>query len=156
MPDANVVADSLVVDPSNPLLADKLPIGHKTIHVVVTNDVNELLNEEFTFLPIGIAPLGRSLKIKGKAILWYVMTSMRMLMLTSPDFQLVRSKDRVTFPWAGKSLKIILAMGSRLNAYLAKNLRSLRMLEFRSTLVGIVAANLWRLMVWTTQRALMT
>jgi len=50
--------------------------------------------------------------------------------------------ESVTFPWTGIRLKIILAMKSRLNAYWAKNLRSLRMLESRSTPVGMAADSL--------------
>ena len=77
----------------------------------------------------------------------------RILMLTSPNFQLVRSRLRTSPVLTGRSANITLAMRSRLRAYPARNLCRRRRLESRSTLVGIADAILWRLTVCTTQMA---
>lgn len=67
LPDTDVVADSLAVEPPGPLLADKLPVSHKTVYAVVPEEINELLNKEFPFFPIGIAPLRQEFENQGKS-----------------------------------------------------------------------------------------
>jgi len=93
----------------------------KTINTLMPKESDESLDDGFALLPIGVAAFGQ---------------------------KSVRSMESVTFPWTGIRLKIILAMRSRLNAYWAKNLR-LRMLESRSTPVGMAADNLFG-RIWLT------
>ena len=56
LPYAYIIAYTLVVEPSNPFLPYKFPVGYKAVYAVSSEEVNELLNKRFTFLPIGIAP----------------------------------------------------------------------------------------------------
>lgn len=55
LPDTDIVSNPVVVKPSNPLLADKLSVGHKAVHAVMSKKSDEPLHEFLAFLPIGIA-----------------------------------------------------------------------------------------------------
>lgn len=57
LPDTDVVADPLAVEPSDPFLADKLPVGNQTVYAVIPEEIHKLLNKKFAFLPIGVATL---------------------------------------------------------------------------------------------------
>lgn len=56
LPDTDVVPDVSVVQPSDPFLSDKLPVGDQAINAVLSEKANEPLHDFPAFLPIGIAP----------------------------------------------------------------------------------------------------
>ena len=66
LPYTDVVADSLVVEPSDPFLADKFSVGNQTVYTIVSEEVNELLDEGFALLPIGVSSLGHKLENQRK------------------------------------------------------------------------------------------
>ena len=55
LPDTDVIPDASVVEPSDPFLSDKLPVGHQAIDTVLSEKANEPLHDFPAFLPIGIA-----------------------------------------------------------------------------------------------------
>lgn len=55
LPDTDIVSNPVVVKPANPLLADKLAVGHKTVDAVMSKKSDESLHDSLAFLPIGIA-----------------------------------------------------------------------------------------------------
>ena len=57
LPDTDIVPDPVVVKPANPLLADKLSVGHKAVDAAMAKKSNEPLHDSFAFLPIGVASL---------------------------------------------------------------------------------------------------
>ena len=59
LPDTDVVSNSVVVEPSNPLLADKLAVGHKTVDAAMSKKSDESLHYSLAFLPIGISALAQ-------------------------------------------------------------------------------------------------
>lgn len=59
LPDTDVVSNSVVVEPSNPLLADKLAVGHKTVDAAMSKKSVESLHYSLAFLPIGISALAQ-------------------------------------------------------------------------------------------------
>lgn len=66
LPDTDVVSNPIVVEPANPLLADKLAVGHKTIDAVMSKKSDESLHYSLAFLPIGIASLVQKTKQQWK------------------------------------------------------------------------------------------
>ena len=56
LPDTDIVSNPVVVKPSNPLLTDKLAIGHKAVDAVMSKKSDEPLHDIPAFIPIGIAP----------------------------------------------------------------------------------------------------
>ena len=54
LPDTDIVSNPVVVKPTNPLLADKLAVGHKAIDAVISKKSNESFQDSLAFLPIGI------------------------------------------------------------------------------------------------------
>ena len=59
LPDTDVVSNPVVVKPSNPLLADKLAVGHKTVDAAMSKKSDESLHYSLAFLPIGISALAQ-------------------------------------------------------------------------------------------------
>ena len=59
LPDTDVVSNPVVVKPSNPLLADKLAVGHKTVDAAMSKKSDESLHYSLAFLPIGISLLAQ-------------------------------------------------------------------------------------------------
>ena len=59
LPDTDVVSNSVVVEPTNPLLADKLAVGHKTVDAAMSKKSDESLHYSLAFLPIGISALAQ-------------------------------------------------------------------------------------------------
>lgn len=57
LPDTDVIPDASVVKPSDPLLADELPVGHEAINTVRSEKADKSLHDFLAFFPIGIAPL---------------------------------------------------------------------------------------------------
>ena len=54
LPDTDIVSNPVVVKPSNPLLTDKLAIGHKAVDAVMSKKSDEPLHDIPAFIPIGI------------------------------------------------------------------------------------------------------
>lgn len=79
-------------------------------------------------------------KSKGNSTPLCVTPGMRIWMLVSPNFQLVRSRVRTGPLLTGRSANITLAIRSRLRAYPARKRCRRRRLEPRSTPVGIAEA----------------
>jgi hypothetical protein len=151
--DSQVVSDASVVEILDPLLADKLSVGNEGIIHSAPNSRINLSISCVRSCQLELPRLSSKVKSNGNATPLYVTPSMRILMLTSPNFQLVRSRLRTSPVLTGRSANITLAIMSRLRAYSARNLCRRRRLESRSTLVGIAEAILCRLTVCTTQRA---
>lgn len=122
LPDTDVIPDASVVEPSEPFLSDKLPVGHQAIDTVLSEKVDEPLHDFPAFLPIGIASFRKKAEISGKAMPLYVTPSISMLMLNSPNFQLVRPMLNTSSVLTGSSENIMRAIMSRSRTYLAKNL----------------------------------
>ena len=57
LPDTDIVSNPVVVKPANPLLADKLAVGHKAVDAVMSKKSDEPLHDILAFFPIGIAAL---------------------------------------------------------------------------------------------------
>ena len=57
LPDPEIVPESDAVKPSDPFLADKLPVSHKTVNTVLAEEPDESLHEFLSFSPFGIASL---------------------------------------------------------------------------------------------------
>ena len=57
LPDTDIVSNPIVVKPANPLLADKLAVGHKAVNAVMPKKSDEPLHDILAFFPIGIAAL---------------------------------------------------------------------------------------------------
>ena len=51
----DIVSNPVVVKPANPLLADKLAVGHKAVDAVMSKKSDESFHDSLAFLPIGIA-----------------------------------------------------------------------------------------------------
>lgn len=56
LPDTDIVSNSVVVKPADPLLADKLAVGHKAVDAGMSEKSDEPLYDILSFFPIGIAP----------------------------------------------------------------------------------------------------
>ena len=156
--DSQVVPYMSVVEILDPLLSDKLAVCDQRIDALDTEQRINLSISCARSFQLEFPRLSSMVKSSRNATPlyvtpMYVTPSIRILMLTSPNFQLVRSRLRTSPVLTGRSAGITLAIRSRLRAYPARYLWRRRKLESRSTPVGIADAILWRLTVSTIQRA---
>lgn len=55
--DAKIIADTHIVDISNPLFADKFAVGYEGVYAVRTEQTYKLINQLSVFFPIGVFAL---------------------------------------------------------------------------------------------------
>ena len=64
--DADMVLDSVVVEPFEPLITDKLTVRYQAFNTVTTEQADEPLHDIDSFLAIGVSPLGQQSEQDGE------------------------------------------------------------------------------------------
>ena len=64
--DADMVLDSVVIEPFEPFVSNELTVRNQTLDTVATKQTNEPLHDIDSFLAIGVSPLGQQSEQDGE------------------------------------------------------------------------------------------
>lgn len=112
LPYSDVIVDAHGIEVFQPLASDELPVGHKMPYGIVACDAQEAVYKFYPLLGVRIAPLVHHLEDDWECHSFVNDAQMRMFMLVSLNFQLVRSIARSYGPDTGISFKMSFAMRS--------------------------------------------
>lgn len=66
LPDTDIIPDSIVIEPSDPFLADELPVSRKAVDIVLPEKMDEPLHNSLAFFPIGVDELVQKTEQQGE------------------------------------------------------------------------------------------